>query len=84
VSRNKIRAKAVAQEFPHFVEIAIPPGGLGSVLNAMYDFHTRNGIRPERGQWRPGEGGGRIRWCFADEAIAAAFAAEFNAKTAPK
>ena len=74
-------AKAVEQEFPHFVDIAVPPGGLGPRLNAMYDFHARHGIQPKRGQWRRADDGGSvIRWCFTDQAQAGAFASEFNGK----
>ena len=29
--------------FPHFVDIVVPPGGLGKRLDAMYEFHTRHG-----------------------------------------
>ena len=45
MSRYKGRqsAKAVEQDFPHFVDIVVPEGGLGMTLNAMYDFHARHG-----------------------------------------
>ena len=35
-------AKAVEQDFPHFVDMVVPPGGLGKRLDAMYEFHTRH------------------------------------------
>jgi len=73
-------AKVIEQQFPHIVEVVVPSGALGPRLNAMYDFHTRHGIQPKRGQWRPGSRGGSIMWCFGDEALAAAFANEFNPK----
>ena len=73
-------ARVIEQRSPHFVDVVVPPGGLGPRLNAMYDFHARHSIQPQRGQWRPGRGGGSITWCFADEALAGAFASEFNAK----
>ena len=76
-------AKVIEQQFPHIVDVVVPPGGLGPRLNAMYDFHTRHGIQPKRGQWRPGRDGGSITWCFADEALAGAFASEFNPKQPP-
>ena len=52
MSRYKGRqsARSVEQDFPHFVDIAVPPGGLGKKLNAMYDFHAQHGIAPKRGQ----------------------------------
>jgi hypothetical protein len=30
---------------PHIVETIVPLGGFGKTLNAMLEFHTRNGIR---------------------------------------
>ena len=45
--RGRQNAKAVEQDFPHFVEIVVPPGGLGSRLDAMYAFHERRGIRAQ-------------------------------------
>ena len=80
MSRYKGRqsAKSVEQDFPHFVEIAVPPDGLGTRLNAMYDFHARHGIEAKRGHGRRDDGGSLIRWCFADPALADAFAKEFR------
>jgi hypothetical protein len=71
-------AKRTEQEFPHHVEIEIPPGGLGSRLDAMYDFHTQHGIKPQRGHGRYDANGAVIRWCFADQQLAAAFASRFK------
>ena len=72
-------AKAVEREYPHFVDVVVPPGGLGHRLDAMYDFHARHGIRAQRGHGRHDANGSVVRWCFADPAIAAAFAKEFAA-----
>ena len=72
-------AKAVEREYPHFVDITVPPGGLGQRLDAMYEFHARHGIRAQRGHGRHDANGSVVRWCFADAAIAAAFAKEFAA-----
>ena len=79
MSRYKGRqsAKAVERDFPHFVDIAVPPGGLGAKLDAMYDFHTQC-IKPQRGHGRHDANGSVIRWCFADAAVAEAFAREFR------
>ena len=57
----------------------MPPGGLGNRLNAMYDFHARHSIQAMRGRGRHDANGSVVRWCFADPAIAAAFAKEFAA-----
>jgi hypothetical protein len=60
-------AKEVEEDFPHFVDIAVPPGGLGSKLAAMYDFHARHRISPKRGHGRRDDKGGAIRWCFVPD-----------------
>ena len=72
-------AKAVERDYPHFVDVVVPPGGLGQRLGAMYEFHARHGIRAQRGHGRHDANGSVVRWCFADQAIAAAFAQEFAA-----
>lgn len=71
--------KAVGQDFPHFVDVVVPPGGLGTKLDAMYDFHIQHVIKPQRGQGRHDADGSVIRWCFADPEIAEAFANKFKA-----
>ena len=38
--KGRQNAKAVERDFPHFVDIVVPLGGLGSKLDTMYDFHT--------------------------------------------
>jgi hypothetical protein len=50
MSRYKGRqsAKAVEKDLPHFVDMVVPPGGLGSRLDAMHEYHTRHGIK----QWQ--------------------------------
>jgi hypothetical protein len=77
--RNRQNAKAIENDFPHFVEMLVPEGGLGSQLTAMYDFHARRGISAQRGHGqRLEDGRSIIRWCFADPVVAAAFAKEFS------
>ena len=77
--KGRRSTKAVERDFPHFVEIVVPPGGLGRRLDAMYEFHSRHGIKPQRGQGRHDADGSVIRWCFADPELAKAFAGEFAA-----
>ena len=72
-------ARAVEREYPHFVDVVVPPGGLGTRLDAMYDFHAQRGIAAKRGHGRHDANGSVVRWCFADPAIAAAFGKEFAA-----
>ena len=77
--KGRPSAKAVEKDFPHFVDIVVPLGGLGSKLDAMYDFHTPYAIKPRRGHGRRDTNGSVIRWCFADPTIAKSFAAVFGA-----
>jgi hypothetical protein len=68
VTRYKGRqsAKVVEPDFPHFVDIVVPLGGLGARLDAMYSFHTQHGIKAQRGHGRHDANGSVIQWCFAD------------------
>ena len=77
--KGRQSAKAVEKDFPHFVDMVVPPGGLGKRLDAMYEFHTQYGITPQRGHGRHDANGSVIRWCFADEEIAKSFATVFCA-----
>jgi hypothetical protein len=69
---------AVGRDFPHFVDIGVPPGGLVNQLHAIYEFHGRRSIPPQRGQFRRGANGTVIRWWFADPDAARDFASEFG------
>jgi len=40
--------KEIARLYPHVVEIAVPPGGLGRRLDDMYQFHLQRGIKDQR------------------------------------
>ena len=77
--KGRQNAKAVEKDFPHFVDILVPLGGLGTRLDAMYEFHAQHGIKPHRGHGRHDANGSVIRWCFADPTIAKSFAAVFGA-----
>jgi hypothetical protein len=46
---------------------------------AMYESHTRLGIKPQRGHGRYDANSAVIWWCIADPDLAAAFAKEFGA-----
>ena len=76
--KGQLRASRIELEFPHHVDIIVPPGGLGTRLDAMYEFHARHGIKPQRGQGTHDAHGSVIRWCFADASLAAAFASKFG------
>ena len=78
--KSRASAKAVERDFPHFVDVAVPPDGLGKKLDAMYDFHAPHGIQPKRSHGRHDANGSVNRWCFADAALAKTFADEFHPK----
>ena len=75
--KGRASAKAIEKDFPYHVDIAIPFGGLGKRINDMYAFHTLLGIESKSGLGRHDANGSVIRFCFADENSAAAFANEF-------
>jgi hypothetical protein len=68
----------IERDYPHFVDMEVPPGGLGSRLDAMYAWHTQHGVKAQRSHGRHDADRTVIRWCFADADTAAAFAAEFK------
>jgi hypothetical protein len=76
--KGQPKASSIEQDFPHHVDIPVPPYGLGTRLDAMYEFHAQHGIKPQRGQPRYDAKGSVIRWCFADADLAAAFASKFG------
>ncbi|MGB8897501.1 MAG: hypothetical protein WCD13_24810 [Pseudolabrys sp.] len=47
----------------------------------MYDWHRSRGTEAHRGGGRREEDRDIIRWCFADRALADAFAAAFGGVT---
>lgn len=76
--KGQLRASRTELEFLHHVDVVVPPGGLGTRLDQMYEFHARHGIKPQRGHGKHDADGSVIRWCFADAETAAAFSAEFR------
>ncbi len=77
--KQRQSARAVEEDYPHHVDIGVPRDGLGTQLDAMYEFHIQHGIRAQRGQGQRDDNGSVIRWCFADASLAAAFANKFKA-----
>jgi hypothetical protein len=72
MSRYKGRAslRLTAIKFPHHVDMMVPEGGFGRLLNAMH--------QAVRGQSRRENGRDIIRWCFADLGMAMLFQKEFD------
>jgi len=76
--KGQLKATRTEREFPHHVDIIVPPGGLGRRLDDMYDFDIQDHIKPQRGHGTHNADGAVIRWCFADASLAATFASEFG------
>jgi hypothetical protein len=80
MSRRKyvIAARMNEQDYPHIVELAVPPGGFRSRSDAMLAFHRERGIQIRRGQGRNDDGQFYVWYCFADPAHADAFCDRFG------
>jgi hypothetical protein len=76
--KGRVSPKAIERDFPHVVEIAVPPGGLGAQLDAMHYFHEARGVKACIGLGRREENLDYLRWYFTSPKMAAAFAAEFG------
>jgi hypothetical protein len=76
--KGRMSPKVIEREFPHVVEIAVPPRGLGGQLDAMHFFHRARGIQPCLGLGRRAEGHDYLRWYFTRPTAADAFVAEFG------
>lgn len=66
------------RDYPHLVEMPVPPNGFGRTLTAMIDWHLQRGIPSRSGRGHYEEGQHFVRWCFAHAETADAFKAEFR------
>ena len=66
------------RDFPHVVELALPPEGFRSVLLEMDAFHRERRIPVCRGRSRHEVKQVYIRFCFPDTATADAFRNRFG------
>ena len=82
MSRRKREITGLSNEhdFPHLVELALPPGGLRSIFLEIDAFHRQNRIPARRGRSQHDIGEPRIRFCFPDAATADAFRDRFGGK----
>jgi len=77
----KLGERTAAQnerEFPHIVELQVPPNGFGAQLDAMYEFHRKRDLEARRGRGERREERNFVRWCFANRSDAEAFAKTFG------
>ena len=66
------------REFPHLVELELPPGGIRS-QNLEFDaFHREHGIPIRRGRGRHEVEQFHVRFCFPDAPTADAFRERFG------
>jgi hypothetical protein len=70
------------REYPHIVEMAVPPNGLGTKLDAMYDFHRERGIEARRGRGSRRDVQDFVWCCFANRSDADAFQKAFGGNSA--
>ena len=66
------------RDFPHIVELALPPGPFGSVVLEIDAFHREQRILVRRGQSRHEAKQSYIRFCFSDAATADGFRNRFG------
>jgi hypothetical protein len=76
--KGRTSHKVIEREFPHVVEILVPPGGLGAQLDAMHYFHRARGAQACLGLGRRDKGRDYLRWYFTRPTMAKAFATEFG------
>src|SRR5262245_20619267 len=66
------------RDFPHLIELALPPGGFGSIFLEMDPFHRDRRIPVRRGRSRHEVKQVYVRFCFPDAATAEAFRNRFG------
>src|SRR5262249_38592917 len=76
--KREITGLANEQNFPHLVELALPPGGFRSVFLEFDAFHRERRIPVRRGRSRHEAEQIYIRFCFPDTATADAFRNRFG------
>lgn len=74
--KGRTTTKQIERQYPYWVDMPIPEGGLGRNLDRMNDWHSERGIPV-----RTGSGGlWVVRFCFADKTDAEAFGAAFQGR----
>lgn len=80
MSRRKREITGLSNErdFPHLVELALPPRGFRSVFLDFDAFHRERRIPVRRGRSRHEAEQSSLRFCFPDAATADAFRNRFG------
>ena len=76
--KREITGLANERDFPHLVELALPPEGFRDVLLEIHAFHRNQRIPVRRGRSRHDVKQFYIRFCFPDTATADAFRNRFG------
>ena len=76
--RREITGLANEQDFPHLVELALPPGGFRRALLEFDAFHQERRIPVSRGRSRHEAEQLYIRFCFPEASTADAFRNRFG------
>ena len=76
--KGEITGHMNERDFPHLVELALPPGGFRSQTSEFEAFHRERRIPTRRGRGRHEGGQFYIRFCFPDAATADAFHDRFG------
>jgi hypothetical protein len=71
-------ARMNQRDFPHIVELPLPPGGVGHWDGAVATFHDERKIPMRFGRSRRDDGEFCVRLCFADPTDAEAFQKRFG------
>jgi len=77
IRSGKLAAEMTGQ-FDYIVEIKVPPGGLGFVLENVRVFHREHKIEEQHFLRRRDAQHDYLRWGFADFSTAEAFASQFR------
>jgi len=80
MSRRKyvITARMNERDYPHIVELALPPEGFRARSDDMLAFHRERHIQIHRGQGRNDDGQFYVRYCFCNSDHADAFCDRFG------
>ena len=76
--KREITGLANEQDFPHLVELTLPPGGFRGIFLEIDAFLRERHIPVRRGRNRHVAEQSHIRFCFADTATADAFRNRFG------
>ena len=76
--KREITGLSNERDFPHLVQLALPPGGFRSNFLEFDAFHRERRIPVRRGRSRHEAEQSYIRFCFPDSATADAFRNRFG------